>query len=92
MQKQHFVVRYLREHFSTSAVDQLFHELWRDKFGGAYKSANWGAEMSYGAMRQLKRMYDRNMLERGVVRLGTNWQPGFPRWVYGYTLKEFMKE
>ena len=72
MQKQHFVVRYLREHFSTSAVDQLFHELWRDKFGGAYKSANWGAEMSYGAMRQLKRMYDRNMLERGVVRLGTN--------------------
>lgn len=84
--KQRFIIDYLLANYSTDACDQLFHEKWTEQFGGKAKPVNWGASMSYSAQRWLKKLYDEGTLNRGIVTLGANWQPGFPKWVYGYTL------
>ena len=88
-QKQYrFVIEYLEEHYATDACDQKFQEQWFLKFGGNRKQTIWGAEPVREAASYLKELWQQGILDRGVVTLGINWQPGFPRWVYGYTLRE----
>lgn len=84
---QAFIEEYLRRESYVDALDQAFHEQFTARFGGKRNEVNWGAETNALAMLMLKRMYDMGMLERDVVTLDTGWQPGFPRWVYGYSLK-----
>lgn len=75
-------------HYSADAVNQDFHEDYHNKFP-SYKRREtyWGAEPVDQAQYDLAEMYKSGFLERGRVSLGANWQPGLPKWVYGYTLK-----
>jgi hypothetical protein len=85
--KTKFIISYLKRNYCTDACDQKFHEAWFQEFGGARKMTAWGSQPVYSAQRYLKKLYKQGVLERGIVPLGANWQPGFPKWVYGYTLK-----
>ena len=69
-----------------------FHTAFWNKFGGSRKETNWGAKTVNGVSAILKRMESCGMLWRGRVGLGANWQPGFPRWVWGYSLTDSTKE
>lgn len=82
-----FILTYLKENFCTDATDEKFHTQFYKLFGGARKETYWGAQQVYNAQRWLKLLYDEGTLDRYIIPLGSNWQPGFPRWVYGYTLK-----
>lgn len=82
---QAFINDWLDKHYETSCVDQEFHEAFRKKFGGMYKATHWGAQPVYAAMKALKEMYKQGLVRRVIAGLGQNWQPGFPKWVYGYT-------
>jgi len=84
---QKFINEWLDAHYETSCVDQLFHEAFFKKFGGKYKSTNWGAQPVATAMCALKEMYKAGLLNRCIAGLGQNWQPGFPKWVYSYNKK-----
>ena len=84
---QAFIEDYLRVENYVDALDVEFHEKFTAKFGGKRHEVNWGAETNALAMTLLRRMYDMGILERDIVTLDTGWQPGFPRWVYGYSLK-----
>ncbi len=53
-----------------------------------WEAKNWGAHSCPSLGRILKKLYDRNLLKRGTIGLGINWQPGFPRWVWTYALTE----
>lgn len=88
IEKRKFVLEYLEKNFTTNVCDQEFHEKWYSNFGGKRKETQWGAEPVYQAQRFLELLYKEGSLNRGVVSLGANWQPGFPKWVYGYTLKK----
>lgn len=84
---QEFIIDYLSNEKYVDALDQAFHAQFTAKFGGKCHEAYWGAETNQLAMSLLKSMYDAGELERAVTTLDTGWQPGFPRWVYGYSLK-----
>ena len=86
--QRQFVIEYLRRNFEADACNQEFHDEFHALFGGARHETYWGAQTVYKAQRLLKAMADDGTLERYPVGLGGNWQPGFPRWVYGYTLRD----
>lgn len=88
IQKQKFIIDYLGKNFSADVTDSKFHDAWHARFGGNRTIHNWGACPCPNSMVWLKKLYDQGILDRGIISLGENWQPGFPRWVYGYTLHE----
>ena len=81
-----FIQKYLAENPSTSATDEIFQEEFHLCFGGKRKLTCWGAQTSFNAQRWLKRLYSEGTLQRCIIPLGKNWQPGFPKWVYEYFL------
>lgn len=85
--KQKFIIDYLTENHTADVCNADFHGRWFAMFGGKKKSTNWGAEPVYNAMAWLKKLYDQGLLERGVVSLFRP-EPGFPNWVYVYTLAQ----
>jgi len=82
-----WILEYLLEYQETSVVDSVFHERFYSMFKGKRKETNWGCQPVYKAMRLLKEMYDCNLIDRGIIKLDTAWQPGFPKWVYSYYVK-----
>ena len=85
--EQDFITNWINKNKTASVDDKLFHEAFYQKFGGKRKETNFGPQPVRKAMAVLKYMYDSNMLDRGRISIGCNWQPGFPRWVYVYTNK-----
>lgn len=83
-----FILNYLTENCETNSCDQIFHEQFFKEFGGSRKETLWGAEPVRKAQKMLKELYDEGTLDRGIITLGQNWQPGFPKWVYSYTIKK----
>lgn len=54
----------------------------------ARKETVWGAQPVAQAQRDLACMAQAGILDRGRIGLNTNWQPGFPKWVWGYSLAD----
>jgi len=88
---QKFIVGYLENHYHTDICDTQLHDEFFQEFGGKRKRANWGAERVYKISFWLKRLFDEGVLDRGIVSLSGSWHPGFPKWVYGYTLSKSWK-
>lgn len=89
---ERFIREYLAKYGSTSALDQKFHEEFYTKFGGARHECFWGAQTVKKAMVTLKKMAKQGILEVRRCGLAGNWQPGFPKWVNGYSLSEEYTE
>lgn len=82
-----FVIEYLNKNFCTDALDQKFHNDFFGRFGGKWQATGFGSQPVFSAQRWLKRFYDAGVLDRDIVPLGSATQPGFPKWVYSYTLR-----
>lgn len=81
-----FIRNYLEEHHSADSLNQEFHDLFTAKFGGKQTFKMWGAMPNRLAMSWLKNLYNQGILERYTITI-PDAEPGFPKWVYSYTLK-----
>lgn len=52
----------------------------------------WGANRCAYLSKTLAKMNADGLLSRDAVGLGANWQPGFPKWVYAYTLTSLGRD
>lgn len=85
---QDFILQWLSN--NPPAVDVLnadFIDGFTSYVGCKFKVTNWGANKCEYASKMLTNLYSCGILDRSVINLGGNWQPGFPRWVYAYTVR-----
>ena len=82
---------WLLKNIPSAGVDVLCQDF-VDKFikecNVPFKETNWGAHKCPELGRMLVKLYREGFLDRGIIGLGANWQPGFPKWVYVYSLNE----
>lgn len=84
-----WIISYLKNNLTASSVDQAFHNDFFCLFGGKRKETLWGAQPVNRAMIKLRFLFDIGVLERNRIGLsGGAWAPGFPKWVYVYSLKK----
>lgn len=89
-ERQAWIMNWLKESYNLSAdsVNQSFHEAYHEKFPQfSFQPKCWGAQPVRQAMIDLSAMYNDGLIQRDIIPLGGNWQPGFPKWVWSYTLK-----
>lgn len=87
-----FIVQYLKENTGVDVLDSVFHDEFYARFGGKRKEYAIGSQPVAKAQRWLSKMYREGQLDRGVIPLSSSAQPGFPNWVYGYTLRDKVSE
>jgi hypothetical protein len=80
------VLDYLDHNCEACAVNQDFHEEFHKQFPGfKRKETLWGAQPVARAMAALTKLHMERKISR--VRIGLrNWQPGFPKWVWSYSI------
>ena len=79
---------WMRVQSCADCLNTEFHKEYHKRFP-EYKRREtfWGSQPVAQAMRDLSDMEKSGILKRGIISLGGNWQPGFPKFVVGYTLK-----
>lgn len=85
-EKEQWIREWLKKECTANACNTAFHEAYFQKFGGKRNETYWGAQMVYEVQRLMAKMAKEGKLLRFPIGLGTNWQPGFPKWVWGYFL------
>ena len=83
---EEWIVEYIKQNYQVSATDQPFHEAFFAEFGGKRKETCFGAQLVYKAQRRLKKLWEKDVLERHQHKLGMGTE--FPRWVYVYRIRE----
>lgn len=89
-ERQSWILAWLKDNFCADAVNAQFHDDYAEKFP-MYKRryTNWGAQPVAQAMRDLRTLAKCGMVDAGRIGLPSgNWEPGFPKWVIGYTLPQ----
>lgn len=81
-----WILEYIRVNGSVDVTSQAFHEAYHQKFPKFQRKEKlWGAQPVPQAMRDLRRLYDQEVLDRWRVELGNvHKQDGFPSWVWVY--------
>ena len=74
--------------WGTDILNSDFVQSFLNAFSPPFRETNWGARKCPSLGRLLSRMYKKGILTRGIIGLGLNWQPGFPRWVYVYQVSK----
>ncbi|KKN66070.1 hypothetical protein LCGC14_0475480 [marine sediment metagenome] len=86
--------RWVLKNMPKCGVDILnsdFVDLYIAAFNPVYRLTNWGAYKCPQLGKLLSQMFKKNILERGTISLGINWEPGFPKWVYSYSIVAVYK-
>jgi len=83
-----WIVSYLERETEVSAVRANFHAAFATRFDCAVRPSAVGASVCRAAMSRLAQLASTGVLTRQRMPLGTAWQPGFPRWVYCYSLRK----
>lgn len=73
-----------RERVAVDVLDADFVDAYIQRFKPQYRPTWWGANKCPQIGRDLASMAQAGLLSRSRVGLGSNWQPGFPRWVFSY--------
>lgn len=74
----------IKEMRHADVMNSDFVDRYVAAFGMAHKVCCWGANVCPQLGKDLAQMAKCSALKRWRVGLGSNWQPGFPRWVWGY--------
>lgn len=83
-----WVIAQLKEHKYVDVLNAAFVESFIRAFDPDWTPTMWGAHKCPALGRLLANMARDGVLKRFASGLGPNWQPGFPRWVYVYSLKD----
>jgi len=84
-----FVVEWLKNNIDANVLDAVFIDEFVNATGCTFSVTTLGANKCNYAGRTLSRMFGENTLKRFAVGLGSNYQAGFPKWVYSYTLNVY---
>lgn len=76
------------EDSGVDILDSAFVDDYAAFTGAALKYTLWGANHCPLLSTDLSTMWKCGILNRGRIGLGGNWQPGFPTWVFSYTLRK----
>ncbi len=68
---------------NSDFVDSFIKE-----FNPTFRPTAWGAYKCPALGRLLSNMCKKGILGRMIISLGANWQPGFPKWAYVYSVNE----
>jgi hypothetical protein len=86
-ERDDWIIKWLQAHTSANSCDSEFHDAYTIAFPRyTRKLTSWGAQPVGQAMRDLARLHNAGIIERHSIALGLAWQPGFPRWVWSYSL------
>jgi hypothetical protein len=86
--KQDFITSYIRNNLgSTSIVDSRFVDSYIKEFNPKHIVQPFGANSCKEIGKMLSYFYKCNILDRTTVSL-YHIEPGFPKWVYVYFIKE----
>jgi hypothetical protein len=89
--RQAFILDWFKadsQNYCTDSCNKGFHDAYNERFPGYPVEVKlWGASPVRQAMVDLKEMADDGVLERQRIGM-SNWQPGFPKWVWSYTLRK----
>jgi len=88
-EEEQWIIENIPEHgvdiLCTDFVDKFI-----DRFKPVFREVNWGAYKCPTLNRLLRSMYKKGILKRGIIGLDKgSWQPGFPKWVYVYSLEKY---
>jgi hypothetical protein len=84
---EQFIFDWLRnDPVGVNILDRDFVDKFVEHTGARIQVMLWGANKCPYLSKTLSRMYADGKLNRDSMSLGANWQPGFPKWVYCYTL------
>ena len=89
-----WIAEYIRDKTRGTGVDVLnsdFVDDYVEAFGLRVHIMMWGANKCPQLGRDLSAMTKCGYLKRSRVGLSGNWQPGFPKWVWGYTLGQYAE-
>jgi hypothetical protein len=87
-QAEEFILGWLEYNHSINILDSNFIDTFSDVTGARIEPILFGPNKCKYASTTLSKMYKEKILTRRVVGLGSNWQPGFPKWVYSYRLAD----
>lgn len=81
-----WITAYILSHGRVDVLCLDFVESFAEATGCKYVPAPWGAGWCDTLGRTLSRMEKLGRLKRKRLGLGSNWQSGFPKWVWTYSL------
>ena len=87
---QRFVTNYVLEHFCADCLNQEFVTLMIEKFNFEFVPQVFGSHMCPKISQVLSKLYKNGVLERR--RVGISEGPGFPKWVYSYSLPDYLRK
>lgn len=91
-ERQAWILEWFKANHSADSLNKEFHESYHAKFPEYAQAFKWwGANPVRQAMQDLKEMASDGLLEKFRIGLGANWQPGFPKSVFTYTLPKKSK-
>lgn len=85
-ERQAWLLRAIAAEQYVDVLNAPFVDTYVRATGAKVQIMTWGANRCRMLASDLARMHDRGWLKKFRVGLGSNWQPGFPRWVNSYSL------
>lgn len=84
-----WLTEWFERNYSADILSADFHDQYSCRFPEYKKKINsWGSSPVPQAMRDLRLMASCGMLTVSIISIGSDWQPGFPRWVKTYQLND----
>lgn len=82
-----WIVEKIIELRHVDILNEAFVDEYISKFNPKHRVTNWGANKCRLLSSDLNAMAKSGVLDRGIIGLPHgNWEPGFPKWVYTYSL------
>lgn len=84
-ERQEWIIQYIKNSNGVDVLNSEFVDAYVEHTGAAVDVMMWGANRCKMIGRDLSELNNSGKLSR--FRIGiSNWQPGFPKWVYSYSL------
>ena len=89
-EKEQWIINNIPPH-GTDILDSEFVDAFIERFHPPFRPVNWGAHKCSTLGRLLSSMYKKGILDRSRISLGITWQPGWPKWVYAYSVNKYYE-
>ena len=83
-----WIESYIRDHGGVDVLNRWFVEAYASATNMGVIPTCIGADIAPALGKDLAHMYKVGRLARVRVGLSGNWEPGFPKWVWSYDIRE----
>jgi len=81
-----WIAEWIKREGQADVLNSEFVDCYINAVEARFRPTYWGAHKCPALGSDLAHMAKCGALDRFRVGLGANWQPGFPRWVWSYSL------